>query len=65
MGNIRKLKRSVARHPERVWLANQKIQENANKSKQKEVEAEKDSGECGDNVSEDENRGSDSVASGT
>jgi hypothetical protein len=64
MGNIRSLKRNVARHPERVWLAKE-TQKNANKSKQKEVEAEKDSGERGDNISEDENRGSDSVASGT
>ena len=64
MGNIRKLKRSIANHPERVWVAKQKEQENANKSKQKETEAETNSGERGVGIPSCENRGTDSVASG-
>jgi len=47
MGNLRSLQRSVARNPERVWLAKQKAQENEDKSKQKEIETEKSCGECG------------------
>ena len=38
MGNLRSLKRSVTRSPDRVWLAKQKVQEDENKSKQKEAE---------------------------
>lgn len=44
MGNLRSLKRSVTRSPDRVWLAKQKVKEvreNENKLKQKEEEKQK------------------------
>lgn len=54
MGNIRSLKRNVARHPERVWLAKEnqtkKEKDAKSESKQEETAGEGESVDSGDRV---------------
>jgi hypothetical protein len=52
MGNIRKLRRSVAKHPLNFWRATQKAKkQNENQSKQEETQTPQDRSGIGNDVS--------------